>query len=197
VLTRVWPYAPQVVTTAPDGTIWTVGPLLNNSANKMIYPNVLRHYLPSGQLLASTFIRGARKNSGGLYNVAEVSALMASNDRIGWLTQTCQYIEFSFEAVQLGSYVCPNGYTNFNDVSGVALSSANDLLVGGKWAEPLAPLQLDRATSTWKPVPVYQDSGKTHMLLGFDGHFLVTSAAGGPDRMRRYAWSGEPANGGH
>ena len=114
----------------------------------------------------------------------------------GHLQPACEKcrLEFSFEAVQLGSYACPNGYRRINDVSGVALSSADDLLVGGQWLAPLAPLELDRAANTWKPVPVYQDSGKTQKLLGFDGPTLVTSSMS--SSMRRYTWSGGSSAGG-
>jgi hypothetical protein len=156
---------------------------------------VLRHYTTSGQLLASTVVRGVRPNSGGVGVVSQNSALMVSSDRVGWLTMACQYIEFSLDAVQLGNYACPSGYTNtqsYFDVGGVALSSADDLLLGGQWGAPLAPLELDRATNTWKPVPVYQDSGKTRYLLGFDGLTLVTSGLSG---MRRYTWSEQPPAG--
>lgn len=195
VITRVWPYSPQVVTVAPDGTVWTVGAVMNDNY-RQVYPNVLRHYTPSGQLLASTIVHSVRPNSGGTYQVSEVSALMASNDRIGWLTQTCQYIEFSFEAVQLGNYTCPNGSRRIIDIGGVALSSANDMLVGKSLA-PLAPLELDRATNTWKLVPVSKDSGSTQKLLGFDGLTLVTAALSqGAQWMRRYTFSDEPSPGG-
>ena len=198
VLTQVWPYDPQVVTVASDGSLWTIGALMNDK-NRVVYPNVLRHYTSSGQLLASTFIRDARKNKGGLYTVSPTSVLMVSNDRVGWLTMTCQYIEFSLEAVQMGNYTCPNGYTNVLEIAGVALSSGDDLLIGGKWLAPLAPLALDRMTNTWKSVPVSQDSGKTQMLLGFDGLILVTNAmtnGAGPGLMRRYNWSADVAGGG-
>ena len=198
VITRVWPYCPQVVTVGPDGTGWTVGAMMNDNY-RQVYPNVLRHYTPSGQLLASTIVRNVRPNSGGTYQVSEVSALMASTDRIGWLTQTCQYIEFSFEATQLGNYTCPNGYRRIIDIGGVALSSADDILVG-KWLAPLAPLELDRATNTWKPVPVPHDSGNTRTLLGFDGLTLVTQAMpsvpNGSTWMRRYTWSDGSSIGG-
>lgn len=189
VLTQAWPYSPQVITVASDGTVWTVGAMMNDN-HRVVYPNVLRHYTPTGQLLASTIVERVRKNGGDLYNVSEASALMASNDRIGWLTQTCQYIEFSLDAVQLGSYTCPDGARDILKVSGVALSSAGDLLVGGPWLAPLAPLQLDRTSGTWKPVPVLKDVGKTQRLLGFDGLTLVTSGMTGlPSFMRRYNWS--------
>jgi hypothetical protein len=194
VITKVWPYSPSVVTVASDGSIWTVGDLFNEKAYVQTY-NVLRHYTTSGQLLTSAIIRGVRQNGGHTYKVSPASVILASNDRIGWLTSACQYIEFSFDAAQLGSYTCPNGYSRAGDVSGVALSSADDLLVGGKSLAPLAPLELDRATNTWKQVPVYQDSGNTNSLLGFDGLTLVTLPMPTPGQgtaTRRYTWSDSP-----
>jgi hypothetical protein len=164
-----------------------------NDNYREVSPNVLRHYTPTGLLLASTSVRGVRQSNSGMYRVSDISALMASNDRIGWLTGACQYIEFSFDAVQPGRYACPNGYTKFNDVSGVALSSANDLLVGGKWLAPLAPLELDRTTNTWKPVPVSGDSGNTRNILGFDGLTLVTTSMS--SSMRRYTLPNGPSVG--
>ncbi len=196
VITRVWPYSPNVIAVAPDGTIWTVGAMMNDN-HRTVHPNVLRHYTPSGQLLASTIVQGVRKGSAGLYEASNGSVLMTSNDRVGWLTDTLQYIEFSFEAVQLGTYNCPSmGYANAGDLPGIALSSGDDLLIGAKWQAPLTALELDRATGTWKPVPVHSDSGITQMLLGFDGLTLVTSAGGNSAAMRRYNWSAAPAGSG-
>ena len=186
VVTPAWPYTTDAVTVAPDGTIWTVGEMENNAV-RMVYPNVLRHYTTSGQLLASTKVTGVHKNEGGRSNVSMTSALMASNDRVGWLTAACQYIEFSLEAVQLGSYDCPNGYKQISNVSGVGLISADELLVGGKWFVPLAPLELDRSEGSWRPVPVPRDSGNTREILGFDGLTLVTNSTS--SSMRRYTRS--------
>ncbi len=78
---------------------------------------------------------------------------------------------------------------------GVALSSANDLLIlptGGRPLGPLAPLELDRAANTWKTVPVTLDSAEPQLILGFDGLTLVTSGyskSANSLSMRRYAWS--------
>jgi hypothetical protein len=193
VITRVWPYAPQVVTIAPDGTIWTVGAVMNDSYRE-VNPNVLRHYTPSGQLLASTWVRGPHRSTTGLYNVSGASTLMASNDRIGWLTMACQYFEYSFDAVELGRYNCPNGIAKSYVTGGIALSSANDVLIAVKQIAPLAPLQLDRASNSWKPVPVSQDTGITHSIAGFDGLTLVTRATGGS--TRRYTLSDALSAGG-
>lgn len=185
VVTRVWPYCPHVVAMAQDGSIWTVGAVVNDSY-RLVYPNELRHYAPSGQLLTSTPILNARPNSGGAYTVNEGSTLMASNDRVGWLTWACQYMEFSLQGVELGRYNCPSGSSSVSQLGGVALSQSNDLVVGAKQAAPLAPLELDRATGEWRPVTVLQDSGNTNEVLGFDGLTLITRAG---LKVRRYAWS--------
>jgi hypothetical protein len=190
VITRLWPYGANVLTIAPDGTIWMIGSVLTDT-HVSIYPNVLRHYTPSGQLLSSNIVMRARKSQGGLYEVGPSSALMASNDRIGWLTAACQYLEFSFDGAELGRYNCPDSYSDITQLGGVAMSSANDLLIGTKPAAELAPLELDRATGSWKPVPVLKGPGKALRLLGFDGLTLVTSAW---DKMNRYALSGQPTD---
>jgi hypothetical protein len=194
VVTRVWPYGPQAVTVAPDGTIWTIGAVMKDDYRGAKEYNTLRHYAASGQLLASTHVRGVRPNNGGMYAVSETSLLMASQDRIGWLTNACQYLEFSLEAVQIGSYDCPNGYKRNIEPSGVALSSAGDLLVGGKWGTAFAPMELDRATKSWKVVPVFPQAGGTQRLLGFDGLTLVTLSS---SSMQRYTWSPQGTSGGH
>ena len=113
---------------------------------------------------------------------------MASNDRIGWLTWACQYVEFSADGVESGRYNCPSGSNSILQLGGVALSPSNDLVVGAKQAAPLAPLELDRATGQWRPVTVLQDSGNTNEVLGFDGLTLITRAG---LKLRRYAWSGQ------
>ncbi len=191
-ITRLDPFDPNVVTVAPDGTIWSVGSVMQDVAHRQ-YDNVLRHYTAGGEMLTSTLLGGLRPQSNGFPVVSNVSNLLSSKDRIGWLTNSCQYIEFSFDAVELGRYSCPNDSTRPGDFGGVALGASNDLLISSKCCGPLAPLELDRATGLWTPVPVSQDSGKTWMIWGFDGDALV--AASMNSTMRRYAWSGQAAGG--
>jgi hypothetical protein len=192
VVTRVWPYDPNAVVIGPDGTIWTVGAVMNDHYVPRD-PNVLRRYSPSGQILASISIRGAKQSKTGLSKVSDPSALMASRDRIGWLTLACEYLEFSFDGVELGRYGCPEGYSDTYHFGGVGLSSANDLVIVAKQAAPLAPIELDRATSSWRPVLVLQDSSITGRILGFEGRTLLTSAGNG---FRRYTFADRPSAGG-
>jgi hypothetical protein len=153
VITRFWPYSANVVTVAPDGTIWTVGEIMNDNY-RVVYPNVLRHYASSGQLLASTVVSRPRAAVTGTYKLSETSTLMASNDRIGWMTTACQYFEYSFDGVELGRYDCPAGYLNIRKLGGVALSPRNDVIIDTKPMSVLKPVALDRQTKAWKSVRV-------------------------------------------
>jgi hypothetical protein len=188
IVTRVGPFRPYKVTVAPDGTIWTVGPVKAGDTTDDLYPNVLRHYEPSGRLLATATVKARPFLASA--EVAAGSNLLASSDRIGWLTYGCEYIEFSFSAMEMGRYNCPLGAVNSFDVDGIGLSAEDDVVVGGRPKPPFAPLELNRITRTWDPVPVPADAARSwHRVIGFDGLSLVTLSGG--DKLRRFIW-GEP-----
>lgn len=191
ILKRVWPFHPYTVTMAPDGTIWAVGPVLRENGgtyNFYLHENVLRHYDTSGNLLQTVTVNGLRKYN-GIGHVSGGSALMASSDRIGWLTHACEYIEFSFTGIEMGRYTCPNGATDSFRMGGVGLSSSNELLVTGRTTDgPFTPLELDRATGQWSPVAVTGQPRNGYGLVGFDGTTLVTYP--NPSTLRRFNWSG-------
>jgi hypothetical protein len=90
------------------------------------------------------------------------------------MTGSCQYIEFSFDAVELGRYACPDGILDASNLGGVALSPENNLLIELSQGIRLAPVELDRTTNTWGPVTVGKDSGSAERIMGFDGLTLVT-----------------------
>ncbi len=193
IVTRTWPYLPFKVTVATDGTIWTVGPVRNGYNTATPDPNVIRHYDSSGHLLASASVNA--RPDGNLVEVSSASRLMASSDRIGWLTGGCEYIEFSFDANELGRYNCPSGMLDGTDMDGVALSAGNSVVLGGKRNTPFAPLELNRAKRTWEPVPVPTDAARNwHLILGFDGLSLVTFAHDpGSGKLRRFGWGTDAA----
>jgi hypothetical protein len=194
IVTRTWPFCPYMVALVPDGTIWAVGPVKVGDTTDNLTPNVLRHYDPSGRMIAAADVKARGYN--GLAEVASGSYLRASPDRVGWLTHGCEYIEFSFSAVEIGRYNCPNGIWDSHSVGGIALSSANDVLVGGKDNGPLlTPFELDRARHTWNPVAVPADTanGWDH-ILGFDGLTLVTYPLAFPaGKLRWFNWAEGPA----
>jgi len=112
---------------------------------------------------------------------------MTSNDRVGWLTIACEYIEFSFSAQEIGRYTCPNGAPDILSAGSAALSSADDLLVAGKPSGPLAPLALDRSTGKWNPVAVPADTRSAFELEGFDGLTLIVRRSDG--RLQPLTWA--------
>jgi hypothetical protein len=188
IVNRVWPFRPYVVSVAPDGTIWAVGPVKIGDTTDDQSSNVLRHYEPSGRLLATVDVKARGYN--GLASVSDGSKLRTSSDRVGWLTHACEYIEFSFSAVEMGRYECPNGIQDSQMVGGIALSSEGDLLVGGRTGPP-SPFELDRATKTWNPVSVPADIlRRPYEVLGFDGSTLVTQSSG---RLQRFTLGEAPA----
>jgi hypothetical protein len=187
VVNRTWPFLPYAVTVAPDGTVWAVGPIEAADANVYLNDNVLRHYDPSGRLLATATVKARRGKDDSIVSV--VSNLMASSDRVGWMTLACEYIEFSFDAKELGRYDCPPGRMNSQDWAGVALNAGNDVVLGAKRNAPFAPLELDRATRTWDPVAVPAGYAlESHWILGFDGPSLVTGSLLGGYKVRRFNW---------
>jgi hypothetical protein len=184
-ITRTWPYSPFAVAVAADGTIWTAGSVMTQSG-LYLNPNVIRHYTSSGQLLASTIVSGARQHN-GMWDGSHDSRLMVSGDRVGWFTEACQYFEFSLDDVQLGRYDCPPGMS-ITQVGGIALSSADDVLIATKQVAPLTVVALDRSTGNWQQVVIQPDSGKQPKhVYGFDGLTLVTNA--NSNQVRRYSWS--------
>jgi len=115
---------------------------------------------------------------------------MASQDRLGWLTTACEYIEFSFSSNELGRYDCPLGITEGMYLSGFGLSTDNRVVIGGKRGT-FAPMELSRATRTWNPVPISPDVARGGgYVAGFDGTVLVALGGRG---LLRFVWAETPA----
>jgi len=169
VVTRVWPYCPMVMTFAPDGTIWTIGHLKDEENTREVAYHVLRRFDPSGKLLGSTILSVKGDTSD------QASYLRASKDRVGWYcTRGGEYVEFSLDGTEIARYDGPG--VKERDISGVALSAENDVVVG-RLANGKSELEmLDRQNRTWVPVSVPQEFATTYMrVYGFDGTTLVTS----------------------
>lgn len=170
VVTRVWPYCPMVMTFAPDGTIWTIGHLKDEENTREVAYRVLRRFDPSGQLLGSTILKVKGDTSD------QASYLRASKDRVGWYcTRGGEYIEFSLDGSEMARYEGPPGVKE-RDISGVALSTENEVVIG-RLANGKSELEmLDRQNRTWVPVSIPQEFATTYIrVYGFDGTTLVTS----------------------
>ena len=84
---RTEPYTPNLISIAPDGTLWTVGYELNAEAGEEsgVDPNagVLRHFERSGKAIAAYIPRSSIGNSVLLDSIN--GFLSSSSDRVGWL----------------------------------------------------------------------------------------------------------------
>lgn len=180
-VTRTWPYCPHVVTFAPDGTLWTVGNLKSDDGTKGLAIHVVRRFDSSGKLLGSLTV-GAQDISSD-----EESYLRASRDRVGWFTWYGEYFEFSLDGRQIGHYKGPDGATQI-DITGFALSDADDAVVGRTGKTNADFLVLDREGRTWMPAELPKDSPVPAWagVMGFDGQTLVTLVGKSPGILRRF-----------
>ena len=173
VVTQLWPYFAHVVTVGPDGSIWMVGVVkqANSMYNERV--NVLRHYDSSGRLLAEANVAGLRPFNKTVIDVSDAGRLMASSDRIGFMTSACEYVEFSFAATETGRYSCPSGSTDSLHIGGVALSSTDDIVLGGAFHAPFSPVKLNRSTGAWDALDVVPGVLGKFGIIGFHGQTLI------------------------
>jgi hypothetical protein len=188
-LIRTWPYQAQQIALAPDGTIWTAGVITDDANTRVVVYNVLRRYERSGKLLASWSVRAkARAQMGPNAVDSSHPYLMASRDRVGWLSNGGEYFEYSLDGREIGQYAPPAGVVfgwpgandtfNHPDLSersaphvlDAALSQNNDLLLcafKGDNSRTWQLLRLDRESRTWVPATAEQKGWPS--VAGFDG----------------------------
>jgi hypothetical protein len=192
VVIRTDPFTARAVTVAADGVIWAVGRTFDFENMVDISRNVLQRYDTSGKVLSSVVIKNAKSWTNMPGDAAEASFLLASNDRVGWLTNGLQYIEFALDGTEVGRYDGPDGMV-WLECGGRALSGDNQLILGRRVGAKFDILALDRKGRAWKPVTLPDQSAEpgSHVhVLGFDGPTLVTSGALGT--LRRWVQSSSP-----
>ena len=191
-LVRTEPYAAWAVTFVPDGSIWTAGYTFDFGKRRTIEPNIVVHFDRDGrQLQRFPVIAKARFGPGAPASL-QFSHLRASSDRIGWLTNGLEYIEFSFDGRELERYPGPN-VQDPDKVAmwdGFGLSPDNQAVLGATIDKKLHVWELDREKREWAPVQVEDnDLSPVSRLLGLDGRTLVLS--GRHNEFRRYHRDGE------
>lgn len=184
VITRVWPFCPRVLTVAADGTIWSVGWVLDE-AGATVATNVLKRFDASGKVLTTTIVQAKSRFSTGL-GAVEYSRLASSRDRVGWITNKYEYIEFSLDGREIFRIDGPP-FSPEHEIHtlSMALSSDNQVVVGTVGRSRWDLWTLDRDNRTWSRIEVTGgELGGVGYLLGFDGEELVT--AGERDTIQRY-----------
>jgi hypothetical protein len=185
---RTEPYVPELITVAPDGTLWTVGYELNpdllESSGVDRHAGVLRHWDRAGKQLAAWIPRSSLSTF--LYLNPTNGFLSAGKERVGWLRFLPAQNEGAYvEALPGGTiveYPLPalpllSGGRSAVAYGGLALTDAEDVYVTA-WDIPTrqhaSAYRLDRAARQWIPVAL-PGGGTTKfaLLYGASGAELV------------------------
>jgi hypothetical protein len=181
------PFRPEAVVLDANGVIWAAGYTVDGETGYEIGGGLLRRYDVSGAMLSSYQLRNPDGSES--FNLMS-SRLMASKDRVGWLTLITEYIEFTldgairdrFQGLWQGDKV-----KNIRWLSGWGLSENNDLILEKKPDEQghVEVVALDRGKRAWVPVSLPAHSPvKPGMVAGFDGATLVLSQKDVVERLR-------------
>jgi hypothetical protein len=187
-----YPFVPETVAIAADGSIWSAGTLFDDDKREAIAYNVIRRYDSQGNLLASVAVAGL-KWLGNPARAAGYSQLQASRDRVGWFTSGDQYIEFSLDGKEIGRFEGPPGWGEPGRDPNLiywydrfALSTDNQAALGGMTRDhkSLRVVTLDRRAQVWKQVSLMGEEAPDRvLLLGFDGAELVIQSANNLDTL--------------
>jgi hypothetical protein len=177
-IVRPYPYVPNLVTIAADGTIWTQGAEMVNGVENHPDVNrnhgVIRHFDTNGEQIGEFLPRTSLFD--GKWMGLPQGMLASNGDRLGWYARVAkQYFEMTFDGkvTNYGGVVPTNSKqipaTLVITDSGEAVVSllANDYST--------ALYRLDRAAGRWLPLdlPGPDENKPRLLLLGGDGNRLV------------------------
>jgi hypothetical protein len=145
---RLQPYVPHAVTIVPGGGFCTVG-WVRNGADEPTQYNVMKRYDSSGKLLTTSVVKAKSKFG---RDATTNSMLRSSNDRIGWLTNGNEYIEFDLDGHELGRYPPPPGSTSKPFSNMIAMSEKSEVLAAARDGVSLKISWLDRPNGVWHAV---------------------------------------------
>ena len=181
-------YVADAVTIAADGTMWTVG-VVGGDKDVTEY-NVLKRFDASGMVLATKAVRAQGTGRRGR-DATETSLLRSSKDRVGWLTNANEYIEFGLDGNELGRYPPPPGPPPTVFTTTFALSENNTVIVGTPGDTGVRVSLLNRKTRSWERVELPGAELPASANLGFDGDkvVVVDNGNGFDATIARYAFS--------
>ncbi len=183
-------YLPEVVALAGDGTAWTIGKV--GDRDRVIEENVLRRIDMAGAILSSsgTKARATRRGTSQTPDVTAMSLLKCSKDRVGWLTQDGEYIEYSLDGKEIGRFEgppfdTPEDLTSASGGWGMGISDSNQVFITAytRSTNQSHLWKLNRQTQSWDAVQIKDATAVRHAhLLGVDGETLVVFRIDHPKR---------------
>ncbi len=104
VVVQLWPYIAGAVTISSDGRIWTIGWVKRGDYIAQYY--VLKQVDSSGTLLKTVSVDATVRQDLGR-SVTDATNLRSSRDRVGWLTNLDEYIEWGLDGREIGRFSPP------------------------------------------------------------------------------------------
>jgi hypothetical protein len=172
-LIQTEPFRPEAVVMAADGVIWAAGLIWDGKEGRNNTHSVVQRYDTTGKLLSSLQVPGAKSDSHMAGMADGSSHLLASKNRVGWLTNGYEYVEFSLDGTMLDRFDGPqeSGVVGF---AGWGLSAENQVVLGLAIGNGSKVMALDRVARSWAPMPLPgHQPGEWVRVIGFDGATLA------------------------
>lgn len=181
VVTRVWPYCAIKVVVASDGVLWTFGWVLNEEHDP-VEQNVLRRFDQAGRVISTASIRVSRSPMMG--DAVEISTLAASNDRVAWLTNANEYIEFALDGREVLRKDGPAASSSKRVWQYLALSPEGLAMVATETESGHNIAILDRRTGVWIRMATAAPKPGLGRVMGFEGEDVVLDLGRGFHRHK-------------
>ena len=188
-VTQVGRYAPEVLTFGPDRNIWTIG-WIRDDQDRIIENNIMRRYDSSGAVLSSVRVKVKPVVFTG--DATNQSSLVASKDRVAWLTRSNEYFEFASDGSEIMHV--PGPIESDRDLIGLVAGLGVDWdtnrvvgLIGFERSEMVLAL-FDRQSRNWSPIDLSATALRFAWLLGLTGESVMITT----DRQSCYEYKLEP-----
>lgn len=175
--------APQVVALPPDGTLWSIGPAREGAGGWR--QNVLKRFDRDGREIDSRVVKARGQVIHGddpgvdkPRDATVLSSLRASADRVGWMTNGNEYIEFDLEGREV---LRLDGPANESRSGVMAFGSSGEVVMTAIQNKRPTYWTLDRQDHSWvRTLLVGQDlRDPVLLLLGFEGRTLAATPGTG------------------
>jgi hypothetical protein len=159
-------FFPKLIVVSPDGTVWVMG--ASREPQGTWYNNILRHYDKEGKPLDGRYF----------YYQPTVdhvtgSVLRCSRDRLGWLTNTNEYMEITFQGEVTPAIAGPS-HDGVGWEVGMSMSANNEVIITATRPSGWGVWRFDRSKSRWQPVELRSsETIDSPMTVGFDDDSLV------------------------
>lgn len=187
IITPVRPYIPRKVTIAADGSLWTVGWIMNEATRDRRENNILKRFDATGKLtvtLRPVIVR-TKGQSISPPDMPDISTLRSSRDRIAWLSSSNEYFEFSTDVREITHLDGPPLTEKNHRPVTMALSDDNQVFSGAQGTDRWVLWTLDRKKNEWTSIETSDGLLQWGELLGFDQDMLVTGFDGKAVRYKR------------